>query len=140
MGTPLPPNEPGNLCSYCWGPGKEFGETPTPRVLICQLFDLQPAEHWDPTLEQYLWTEHYLLQTADPCVFNISDGKFAWTFYFTPTATAAVVKHIVTDSDAFRASIAIECQLSFASDIIQPIFEYAMFGSILARWNPEDLE
>jgi len=140
MGTPLPPNKPGNLCSYCWGIGKKFGDTQTPYVLRVQLFDLQPGEFWDPDQEMLLYTPKLLEQTGDPCIFNIHDGAFAWTWYFTATVTAAVVKHVATDTDVFRSAVGQECQLSFSSDIIQPLGEFAMFGSILATWNPEDLK
>jgi len=139
MGTPMPRNRPGIPCLNCWGPGEEFGDTPTPHVITVQLFDLEPGENWDPDLEQLLLTPHLLTQTNDPCVYNLSDEHFAWTWYFELTVTAVSVKHIATDSDVFLVSTPPKCQLSLPSDLVQPVFNYAYHGTIVATWNPMDL-
>ncbi|GAH49023.1 unnamed protein product, partial [marine sediment metagenome] len=62
MGTPLPPNLPDTLCANCWGPGKVFGDVPTPRVVNAALTKFIPGEHWDPDHDQLLLTTHLLEQ------------------------------------------------------------------------------
>lgn len=135
MGTPLQANEPGIPCTVCWGPLKPFGNGATPKVVMLTLTALLPGNNWDAALEPLLLTPHMLEQALLPCNYGILDGDFAWSLAWTPIATAIQVKHVLTDSDAFRASVASICLKGMASDINQPIFEFAMSGSASIDWS-----
>lgn len=137
MGTPLPPNEPGTPCLTCWGAGKTFGIATTPKLIRVQLAGLLPADNWDPALEQLLLTPHLLEQAppAFPCNFGIQDEHFAWSLAWTPIATGFSVLHLVTASHAFQASLPSICEISFVSELIQPIANFAMFGTANLTWS-----
>lgn len=135
MGTPLTANEPGAPCLVCWGPGKPFGTGATPAVITVTLTALLPANEWIPALEQLLLTPHLLEQAPLPCNYGILDGHFAWSFTWSPISTALQVKHVLTDTDAFLASPADLCGLALANENIQPVFNFAMFGSAEITWS-----
>lgn len=135
MGTPLPPNEPGNNCPNCWGPAKPFGDGNTPKVLTVQLFDLAQGINWIPALQKLLLTPHLLIQGPLPCNYGVEDAEFAWSWVWTPTRTAAEVLHLETDSRAFLASVGTLCSTAFDNDNIQPIGNYAFNGSIETTWS-----
>lgn len=54
MGTPiLPPPPPpivppGDDCAICWGPGKPFGELPTPNEIIVTVTGVEKGPGWIP--------------------------------------------------------------------------------------------
>ena len=140
MGTPLPPNEPGNPCTVCWGVGKPFGEAPTPKTLEVRLTSLLPGELWEEELEQLLLTTHYLEQTLSPCFWKIKDGEFTWSLSFDAGATIIQVIRTLQTGTVFASEVYEECVVDIENHITSPnnVFAYNGFANI--TWNPEDLE
>lgn len=101
MGTPLPPNEPGDLCLTCWGPGKVFGDIETPKYAWMTVTNVSPGENWNPALEALLLTPHMLIQQIFPCNYALNDGHFAWLWQFLPLSSQGVVNHIASGTKAF---------------------------------------
>lgn len=139
MGTPLPPNLPGNDCLICWGIGKEFGFAPTPRVVTMQLFSLQPGEFWNPDDEQLLLTPHLLEQAIAPCFWGIDDGIFDWQLQFFAFTTFIRVIRIADGFEVFRDPIGTACQLSINNGRGAPAGGVAFDGHCFISWDPEDL-
>jgi hypothetical protein len=139
MGTPLPPNLPADPCVICWGSGKPFGDTPTPRVIFLRLTFLSPGEFWVPAHEQLLLTPHLLEQQAFPCNFTIDDGIFFWTVFWTVASTQIDVFRIADNKSAFRKGTVIECATGLPSQHLTPAGVVAFNGFASITWNPEDL-
>ena len=139
MGTPLPPNKPGNNCAWCWGVGKEFGDTTTPHVITAQLYSLQPGEFWEQNDELLLLTPHLMIQGGNPCFFGIDDGIFAWSLQYFGATTFFRVNRNADGLPAFRDSIPPACQLSLVNGLRGPVGNVAFDGHAFFSWNPEDL-
>lgn len=140
MGTPLPPNSSGFRCPICWGSGKTFGFTETPRVMQMRLTALNPGEHSNSEIEQNLLVTHYLIQQADPCRWEIIDGTFLWFLEWAPTATLVAVRALISLRFAFAAIVPTICQLDVASDIISPVGSIAWGGFANFTWDLEGLD
>lgn len=140
MGTPLPPNLPANDCTSCWGVGKPFGDTPTPKVIEVRLTRLLPGEFWNPVDEQLLLTTHYLEQHAFPCVWSIVSGPFDWTLNFNDQFTLLEVKHTASNKLVFIDDEPPACEVDFPSRLTVPTNNFAWNGFANITWNPEDLE
>jgi len=139
MGTPLPPNETANPCALCWGPGKAFGDGPTPKVINVALTRLLPGEHWNPDHEQLLLTTHQLEQQVGPCFWRIDDGTFTWTFEFTWIETQCEVRRKSDNKPVFVGDFPPPCMTDLGSSLLQPLGNVAYNGFANAYWNPEDL-
>jgi len=52
MGTPpaVPPVAAGDLCPFCWGPGKTFGPEGTPESIIVNFSGIEKGPDWIPAL------------------------------------------------------------------------------------------
>lgn len=139
MGTELPPNEPGPVCSICWGPGKPFGPGPTPRVVQMRLTRLLPGEHWDPDLDQLLLTTHWLEPDFLACAWFLDDGIFDWSYQLLPDRTGASVTRRSNSKQAFQYASPPICQVDFPNNITDPTDVIAYHGFANITWNPEDL-
>jgi len=128
MGTPLPPNPPGVPCLFCFGVGKTFGVAPTPKYVTITLTGLNPGEFFDPTDGATLLTPRLLIQTIDPCAYNIDDGVFAWDLIWTNTVTALIVQDIATGFRAFETVIGDVCLISIENQLEVPGGNYAFDG------------
>lgn len=102
MGTPLPPNPPGNICANCWGPGEVFGNVATPKYVTVTLSGLKAGEFWVPADETLLLTPHVLIQSMFPCTFEVRDETFQWHLVWDPARTSASVIRIVDNESAFQ--------------------------------------
>ena len=129
MGTPLPPNKDGNLCAYCWGIGKKFGDIPTPRYVKVQLANLQPGEFWNPDHESLLLYPHILSREIVVCSFSIDDGIFEWRWELRGGSSTFEVQR---QSDGKLVTIVIDepvCQTVFQDPRTSPVNRVAV-GSL----------
>jgi len=86
LGTriPLPPIiPPGNLCSACWGDGKDFGNIPTPSQLNIYFSGVEKGAGWipgdpEPIDGNFLLDQH----SSWPCVFEHDDGTTEIQLWF----------------------------------------------------------
>ena len=109
MGTPQPPNPPGDECALCWGPGGALGDLPTPRYATMTLHNMLPGDNYTPELEQLLLTPHLLEQTFDPCRWEVRDGQFVWQWILTPNRSECQVFSGPPHRQFFNGDIAEEC-------------------------------
>ncbi len=139
MGTPLPPNEPGNLCVPCWGPSQAFGPGPTPTVIQLRLTNLLPGEFFTDGDDQNFLATHWLEQTGLPCTFNIIDGDFSWTVAWNPANTTASVTNFLTLRGVFFASIPTACLLDLENALTGPAGNVMFAGFATITWDLEGL-
>ena len=135
MGTPLPANEPGDLCPSCWGPGLTFGDGPTPRVLEITLLGFSPGTLFTAPLGQLLLTPHLLEQTDQPCRYQISDGTFFWELNYNFFGTSLDVRRISDQADAFFANAPQECLLTLVNEVRFPINRIIFDGFANITWS-----
>lgn len=140
MGTPLPPNEPGNLCAICWGAGKPLGDSPTPTVIQARLTSLLPGFAWNPDDEQLLWTTHYLTQRGNACEFRIQDGTFEWFLFFGPTNTHFSVTRNADGFLVFFHGTDQPCELDLDNELTLFTDGIAHNGFANLTWDLEGLE
>lgn len=139
MGTPLPPNEPGNPCNLCWGVGKEFGNYSTPRFITMILEGILPGDDWDPDHEQLLLTPHLLDQVITPCDWDIDDGIFRWQYGFTVAGTSCYVTRKSDSRTVFLADTGVDCQIRVPNQLITGWNVIAYNGFANFSWNQGDL-
>lgn len=139
MGTPVNKQEPANLCPICWGPGKPFGDPPTPQIVQIRLTRLLPGEFFTDAYEEQLLRTHWLEQQVDPCRFVIFDPPLQWFVEWAPTATLVAVRDLATLRFAFVATVPAICQVDMASDIAAPLGNIAWNGFANITWDLEGL-
>ena len=139
MGTVLPPNEDGVACGFCWGPGKTFGDTATPRYMGVQMSGLLPGEHWRWANEQLLLTPHFLVQTVAPCQYQIYAAPYQWLLDFRIATTVAMVIHAPSGKFVFRGSDAWPCSTLVFSDFENGIDRLTYSGKMRIFYNEEGL-
>lgn len=94
MGTPIPvpdpptPVPPGELCENCWGPGKEFGDIPTPSSLTCIIDGVVKGPLWVPADGEPPNDTYELPQDPEQfaCIFEIL-GAINLSVQFSRTTT-----------------------------------------------------
>lgn len=139
MGTPLPPNEPGNNCDVCWGPGKLFGDGPTPTIIQLRLTSLLPGEFEHEADFDNLLVTHWLVQRGLPCVFTIFDGPLEWTVGWNPANTTVSVTNVNTLRQVFFNSTDAKCLVDLPNKIIVPAAHIAYNGFANVTWDLEGL-
>ncbi len=139
MGTPLPPNEPGNDCLVCWGPAKDFGDGATPTVIQLRLTSLLPGEFADQADFDNLLVTHWLQQTGLPCLYNIIDGNISWNVNWNPTNTNISVFNINTVRPVFNNLTFTKCQLDLPNQLTGPTGTIAFGGFANITWDLEGL-
>ncbi|KKM85973.1 hypothetical protein LCGC14_1283630 [marine sediment metagenome] len=140
MGTPLPPNEPGVLCTRCWGPGKPFGPGPTPLVVRLSFLGLQRGEFWIDADEQSLLAPHSLIQTGFPCSWQELTGTWLTVLAYGDVSESITLRHVPELRFAFISLTAPQCTLGQPNQIISPVGDYAFNGTVQITWDLEGLE
>ncbi len=139
MGTPLPPNEPGNGNSICFGIGKPFGDTVTPKYIQLTLSNLLQGQFWSSSFEQNLLTPHTLIQGGPPGLYLLDDGVFTWQFNWPAATTQVQVANIALAKLAFSFFGSPSCQTELADDALGPIDRVAWGGFLSVTWSLEGL-
>ncbi len=139
MGTPLPKNEPRDDCTICWGPGKPFGDSPTPRFIAAQFTQFLPGQLWLPEYDILLLTTRDLEPIDAPCQWQIIAAGFQWFLNFTPDFTFFMIIHIASGKRAFWQPNAPLCALDIQNSDTQPFDRITYGGFINLTWNPEDI-
>jgi len=139
MGTRIPPNAPGNQCTVCFGVGKTFGQTDTPKILEVILQDLEPGPAWNTDLEGTILTRKRLIQQANPCEYSLREGDVLFFWRWGGSTTLYSVEDVVTPTEYFRGSQGGVCLLELDNDLLTSPFIGATGGVALASWNPEDV-
>jgi len=139
MGTPLPPNEPGNPCTNCFGFGKAFGELVTPKVIQLRLTSLLPGEFYDQDFEQFLLTTHYLEQYTSPCHYRIESNDFRFDLLWYTIQTVVQILHLPTYRQVFDNTSALGCSTDIENLLVNPtgVITYGGFANI--TWDREGL-
>lgn len=135
MGTPLPPNESGNRCDSCWGLGKEFGDTTTPRVVEATLISIEPGELWVASDDQQLLTPHSLIQTAHSCSWLIDDGTFIWSLNYNVQFTSFEVKRKSDNKEVFVDPLGDPCHVVVPNGHTDPAGVIAFNGYVVLDWD-----
>ena len=82
MGEPVGPEyTPGELCTTCWGPGKPFGEGPTPKYVAITFSGLTGI--WAACNHKWIGQQN----EAMPCVWYFEDETFTGYWEFHPYGT-----------------------------------------------------
>lgn len=139
MGTPVPPNEPGDLCTICWGPGRPHGPGPTPKVLRLVFSGLLPGEFWSSADEQSLLWPHYLIQSGVPCDWLELSTRWRCQFSYTPITVWIVLRNLATNRLAFLAIIPPSCTLFEPNEITDPLTNFAYSGNVTVDWDLKGL-
>lgn len=135
MGTPLASNEPANLCTTCWGPGKPFGEGPSPKVVEVRLTSLLPGEFHTTELEQLILTTHWLEQVINPCIYHINAGGLTWSLgWFSPFTTLSVIES-ATAHPVFDNQFAPLCSVDFGSTLFHALGTIMFGGFANITWS-----
>ncbi len=140
MGTPLPPNEAGDDCVVCWGPGETFGDGPTPRVITAIFSGFTAGDGFNPADEQVLLAPQLLLQQLNPCAYAIQVGPILFFWRWSPTTALASVENTVVPIEYFRGDITEHCPLTIFNELPSFPSQGAIGGTFFVTWNPEDLE
>lgn len=140
MGTPLPPNEPGQPCALCFGIGQPFGDAVTPKFISLNLFDIQPGQFWRDADESLLLGPPFLIQTMIPCEWFGSDGTFQWFVLWRAVGNLIFVKDLVSGADVFSTFGDSPCLLEYGNDITTPTNKYGFDGNAKITWSVEGLE
>ncbi len=139
MGTPLPPNEPGDTCSVCWGPDKPFGDGVTPHVLTVNFKMLQQGQFWDPTKEQTLLAPHLLIQGPSACSWSLQSADWLVSVTFSPTEVDVSLRILPSGSFAFRQRLALPCLYRYFNSFTAPAGLVAFGGLADLSWDLEGL-
>ena len=135
MGTPLPPNEPGEDCTRCWGPAQPFGTGPTPKVLTLKFTGLQQGEFWVPEAEQSLLAPHSCIQTFFPCQWDEFAPSWFARVAFGDVATRISLTYTPTNRRAFDVIVPPRCTRSELNGITTfPTF-FAFGGQVDITWE-----
>jgi len=140
MGTPLPPNESGDIGNLCWGTNKPFGPGPTPRFIKLRLTRLLQGEFGNDAVEQNMLMTHLLEQQLDPLRFEIQDGRFLWFVEWAPSATLISVRDLISLRFSFVVVAPELCAVDLPSDIIQPDGNIMWGGFANVTWDREGLD
>ncbi|GAI03417.1 unnamed protein product [marine sediment metagenome] len=82
MGEPVGPEYTvGIPCPQCWGPGKPFGDVPTPKFVSITFTGLVGI--WAPANHKWIGQQDPLM----PCLWDFEDATFVGTYYFVPGIT-----------------------------------------------------
>jgi len=140
MGTPLPPNEPGEDCTVCWGTDKTFGPGHTPKYLWLRITELTPGAFWNPALEAELLLPHLLVQTEAPCGYGLMTPNISYSWGFAYGRTYVLVADISTGRSFLSNNPDDECATSVRDWWTEgsQVAAYGGLGTI--SWNPEYLE
>ena len=132
MGTPLPPVVDGDLCSSCWGAGKQFGDIATPATLKVQLTSILQGEFGTTAIETELLTTHYLVQTDFSCAFEVTANGFLWRLVFSNQFTNLLVERVSDGKRAFVDDFAGPCEIDLPNALNDPEgnIMYAGFANI----------
>ena len=140
MGTPLPPNEPGDDCTRCWGPIKTFGPGPTPKILQLRFTNLEPGQFWVPAAEQSLLAPHYCIQTIFPCQWDQHAPTWFARVAYGDVATRILLEYRPTNRVAFDAIVPPTCTLSELNRLTAFPAVFAFNGKVEITWDLEGLE
>lgn len=139
MGTPLPPNEPADPCTVCWGPGKSFGSGVTPKVIQLRLIDLLPGEHYTAAFEQFLLIPHYLEQLYAPCFYTIDANGFRLDVLFHLFTTHVLVSNTLEGWGVFFNTTAPPCSLHVENNYDSPADKVMYGGYANITWSLKGL-
>ena len=139
MGTPLPPNEPGDDCTRCFGIGKKFGDGPTPKFITLTITELTPGDNWNPDLENEILIPHILEQTVYPCFYTLQTPNMNYSWGFAGTYTYVFVEDRETASSYLSRTDYTRCLKELRDEYTSPTMVGAYGGLGVIDWNPEDL-
>ncbi len=139
MGTPLPPNEPGDPCVNCWGFGKQFGDGETPLQVELQFVDLQPGEFFDPALDQFIITPHTLIQFNSACRYRVEASDFRFQIIWDPTRTVVQAVHLPTGRQIFDNTTAPLCATDVPNNLVNPGGVMMFGGNAMITWSLQGL-
>ncbi len=97
MGTPLPPipTEPGDPCSFCWGPDGPF-TLPTPLFVFMALHDWTEGNNFLEAFRSQLEGIQQLTQDPfQPCFWATVTTHFTWLLEYSAGATFIAVSPIL---------------------------------------------
>ena len=139
MGTPIPPNEPGESCSFCFGPGKIWDGQPTPKFVTMHFYGWMPGASYESRFEQTLLSPLLLQQTIWPCAYFLKVGDLEIGFEFAALNSNAYIFAAPYLTPYFFGYSNNPCELVIASDLIESGGDGTYGGWFSVSWNPEDL-
>lgn len=76
MGFHIHPDdyESGNACGFCWGVGKHFGDTPTPKYIYAYYYGIRKGVNWIPALGGPPNGWYKMEQQVDNCHWQVTVG------------------------------------------------------------------
>lgn len=140
MGTPLPPNEPGDPCGTCWGIGKAFGDGDTPKFIKMKFSDFLPGEFWTQELDDFLKLEHLMIQDVPACTWFVIDQGIVWALSWNLPAATILIQQIVPLRPAFEVLVGIQCQLEYSNQIVAPAGVICYDGKVTIDWDLTGLD
>ncbi len=135
MGTPLPFNPAGVLCTNCWSPGFPFAPGPTPQIIIARFFDWSPGFLFDESFRHELDTPKQIYQTADPCIWDAISTDWDWRLLFRSGDTFMRIANTSLPADAFRSSPIAQCNTLLTNALTSPGVVIAINGFVELTWS-----
>ncbi len=140
MGTPLTPNESALLCTACFGPGKPFGDGPSPLVVQARFTSFIDGAEAETDQDQLLYTTHYLEQTIAPCIYRINDGHSTWILQWFGGFTEFSIQRNSDGKYSFWHELDQGCGVDLDNELVSPGGNAAYNGSINLTWDLEGID
>lgn len=128
MGTPLPPNPPDDGCAICFGVGRAFGDLPTPKYITVEVVGLQPDDAWDQDDELTLLAPQDLMQTDDPCIYELTVGGLHWYWRWGTSISLFSCEGVLGGKVYFRGDVSDTCVVSIPNENITGTGKAAIGG------------
>lgn len=127
------------LCANCWGPGKTFGDVPTPGTVLATVYGIEKGTNWiggdpEPPNGEYTLTQNL----ANPCRFDWSDGTWLIHWWAYTVGGSLFTIELIGIEFAFECTRAQNCRTYFTNELddIPPSKYYAGAALAFETWLP----
>ena len=104
-------------CSNCWGPGKTFGDIPTPSETQLSLYGIEKGNDWNPGDPEPPNGTYTLSQDPlNPCRFNWSDGTWLIHWWAYQVGGSHLSVELIAIEYAFEDTRAQNCRTYFTNE------------------------
>jgi len=140
MGTPLPPNKPGVVCSNVFGVGKPFGTQVQPRYVQMLFSGYSPGSNWNQSNESALMMEQTLIQLTNPCQYELIIGNLQFFFWWLAGSTLASILDTAAGAWYFQGDESYPGALIINNELSPVGGNGAYGGYVQLDWDRKGLE
>ncbi len=134
MGTPLPPNVEGDLCSVVFGPGGRFEGRAQPKYVTLQFSGFTPGQAFDLSFQQTLLTPQLLIQETNPCQYRLIVGGQNWFLWWRAGSTIVSIEEDGGIIEFFRGDITVNGALEVLNELTDGINVATLDGQVDISW------